>query len=360
VQTARVLIARPDPSPFVRDQREPTASVVLKLKPGATMSRATAGSIVSLVARSVEGLKPQNVTVVDSAGRLLSDPHAGEREDLPTPQLEYRRELEKYLAAKAEDMLAQHLGAGRAVVRVSADVNFQKVKEQHVSYAPDGRVAQAERTTSLNSTGGGPRGVVGAASNVARAGATTAPPGVGGGGGGTTKEEVIQTDYALSKSVRDIEDRLGAVTRLTVAVMVDLSAGGEGGPVISTEDATEIVKQAVGFRTGRDEVKLSNVRLAVPPAPEPDETLTRLQQVQAYVSLARNVSLALAVVLVVLIAALLFLRRRAPAGVPPAPPAAPPEEERRREQLGRLAELARTDPDRAAEVFRMLLGAPAR
>jgi flagellar M-ring protein FliF len=356
VQSARVLIAKPEPSPFVRDQKQPTASVILKLKPGATMNRAAAASIVSLVARSVEGLKPENVTVVDSGGRLLSDPHAADRDSLPTPQLEYRRELEAYLAEKAEKVLAQHLGPGRAVVQVSADINFQHLKETSKTYAPDGRVARSERTQTSKSTGSGPRGVAGATSNVARAGGTLT--GASGGAGSSSQDETIQTDYALSETVRDIEDRMGAVTRLTVAALVDLTPQGEGQTVISAADASEIIQRAIGFRTGRDEVKVTNAKLTGPIGPtEPDETLTSLQKVQAYVGLARNISLALAAFLVVLIVALLALRRRR---VPePAAPAAPSEEERRKAELDRLVEMARTDPERVAAVFRAMLGAPA-
>ncbi|HEX4612122.1 MAG TPA: flagellar basal-body MS-ring/collar protein FliF, partial [Urbifossiella sp.] len=250
VQSARVLIARPEPTPFVRDQRPPTASVVLKLKPGGAMSRQVGSGIVSLVARSVEGLKPENVTVVDSAGRLVSDPHAGNRDSLAAPQLEYRQQLEAYLATKAEDMLNRHLGPGRAVIRVSADVNFQKMKEHRETYSPDGRVAAAERLTTSKTTGGSARGgVVGAASNVARAGGPLGGGGGGGGGGGSS-DEVIQTDYQLSRIIQDVEDGMGGVTRLTVAAMLDLSAP-EGGTAITPADAQEIVKQAIGFRTGR-------------------------------------------------------------------------------------------------------------
>jgi flagellar M-ring protein FliF len=355
VQSARVLIARPDPSPFVRDQRQPTASVVLKLKPGATMSRASAASIVSLVARSVEGLKPENVTVVDSAGRLLSDPHAADRDSLPTPQLEYRRELEAYLAEKAEKVLAQHLGPGRAVVQVSADINFQRLKETQRSYSPDGRVAKTERTMTAKGTGVGPRGVVGATSNVARAGGTPVPSATGAAA--TSSEETIQTDYALSETVRDVEGGMGAVTRLSVAALVDLNPQGEGQAVISEADATEIIERAIGFRSGRDEVKVTSARLTGPVGPaEPDETLARLQRVQAYVGLARNLSLAVAAFLVVLIIGLLAVRRRP---VPAPAPAAPSAEERRRAEIARLVELARTDPDRVAAVFRAMTGAPA-
>lgn len=362
VKSARVLIARPEPTPFVRDQRAPTASVVIQLKPGASLSRATAASVVSLVARSVEGLKPESVTVVDSAGRLLSDPHAGDRDSLPAPQLEYRRELETYLATKAEEMLAQNLGPGRAVVRVSADVNFQQVKERRETYYPEERAVAAERLTSSKTTGGSSGGVVGATSNVARAGGALTSSRAGGGS--SSQEDVTQTDYLVSKSTRDMEDRMGAVTRLTVAAMVDLSAPAEG-KVISAEDAQEIIKQAVGFRSGRDEVKLTNVHLAgMAPPPVPDEEVVRLQRFQAYVSLARNVCLALAVVLALGMVPLMFLRRRrvaAPAPTPPAPAEAPvpAAEERRRAEVERLAGMVREEPDRMAEVFRLLIGEPA-
>lgn len=364
VQSARVLIARPEPTPFVRDQKAPTASVIIKLKPGATMSRASAAGIVSLVARSVEGLKTENVTVVDSAGRLLSDPHAGERDNLPAPQLEYRRELESYLSSKAEQMLAQALGPGRAVIRVSADINFQQVKERQETYLPN-PVVGAERLTTIKTSGGTmARGVVGAVSNVPRAGVAMPGPG-GGSGGSTSNEELIQTDYSVSRMVRDLEDRMGAVTRLNIAALVDLTPG-ESGAVMSAADAQEIIKQAVGFRTGRDEVKLTDVRLGGTPVgpPEPDETLARVQRFQAYVSLARNISLALAIVLALSIIPLMLLRRRPAPPVAPAPAPAEPaklsEEDRRKAEVERLADMARREPDRVADIFRMLLGAPAR
>lgn len=361
VKSARVMIARPDPTPFVRDQRPPTASVVIQLKPGAALSRSTAAGIVSLVARSVEGLKPENVTVVDSSGRMLSDPHAGERDSLPAPQLEYRRELETYLSTKAEELLAQHLGAGRAVVRVSADVNFQQMKERKRTVYPDEKLVVAERTTSVKGSSGAGGGVVGAVSNVARAGG---PLGGGrSGGGGSSSEEVIQTDYAYSESVREMEDRMGGVTRLTVAALVDLSGQQEGTP-LSAEDAQDLIKQAVGFRTGRDEVKLTNVKLAgmVGPA-EPDEETLRVQRMQGYVSLARNVLFAVAVGLALAMIPLLLLRRRrraaataAEAESAAAATATARAEGRRQADLDRLAELARTDPDRVADVFKLMVG----
>lgn len=261
----------------MREQKQPTASVVIKLKPRASMSPATAAGIVSLVARSVEGLRPENVTVLETGGRLLSDPHAGDRGNLPTPQLEYLERLETYLSTKAEEMLAKTLGPGRAVIRVSAEVNFQKIKERLKTYSPDGKVAWAERTANSTSSGGTSRGPAGAVSNVARAGGT---PSASSGGSGTAKEEVIQTDYLVSETIRDIEDGSGAVTRLSVAALVDLKPQSEGQSVISAADAEEIIKQAVGFRPDRDKVKLAEATLTGLGTAEPDDTLVQIKKFQ--------------------------------------------------------------------------------
>ena len=356
VQSARVLIAKPDPSPFVRDQKQPTASVVLKLKPRAAMSPATASGIVSLVARSVEGLRPENVTVLDSGGRLLSDPHAGDRGGLPTPQLEYLEKLETYLSTKAEEMLAKTLGPGRAAVRVSADVNFSRVKTRERSVSPNDRVAVAERSANSANSGGTTRGVAGATNNLVRAGGTL--PGSSSGGGGNSKEEVIQTDYHFSESIRDIEDSNGSVSRLSIAALVDLTPQIEGQTVISQADAEAIIKQAIGFRSGRDNVTVTPAKLTGTGTPEPDESVVQLQKVKTYISLARNLSLALAVVMAVLVAGLLALRRRdVPVPPEPAPaPVSPTEDERRAAAMARFIELARSEPEQVAEVFGLMSG----
>lgn len=355
VASARVLIAKPDPTPFVREQKPTTASVVLRLKPNAVVSRGLAAGIVSLVARSVDGLLPENVTVLDSNGRLVSDPNAAERGDLPTGQIDYRKDLEAYLAGKAEEMLARHLGAGRAVVRVSADINFQKVKEQRVTYSPDDKVVSAERLTTTKSTAPAARGVAGAASNISRAGGVPS-----GGASGESKEEVVQTDYVVSKTTRELEDKMGAVTRLTIAALTDLSPA-EGTAPISRDEVEKIIKQAVGYKASRgDEIQVSDARLGVPvpPIPEIDEEAARIARLQQYVSLARNICLGLAVVTTAGLATLLIVRRARPVDLTPAPagetpaPAAPIVSDELRE---RYATLAKTDPERIAAVIALML-----
>lgn len=361
VQSARVLIAKPDSTPFIRDQRSPTASVVVKLKTGATLDAAASANIVSLVARSVDGLKPEHVTVVDTTGRLLSDPHAGERDQLPAVQIKYREEVERHLASKAEELLISHLGRGRAIVKVSADISFQKVREQQVTYPVDGKVAQAERSTNIQSTlPSRASGVAGARSNlpggVAQASATA----------NTSKEEVLQTDYSLSKTTRDIENDRASLQRLNIAAIVDLTPLEEGaaGPTLTVSEAEEIIKQAVGYSAARgDQIKVSNARLGISPAvptEAADDEAAQFQRLQNYVSLARNISFAVAAVLAMAMVPLLLLRRRPQ--VEPAPSAGLEigalTDERRKELLQRFREMAEKDPDRTVEILGLIADSP--
>jgi flagellar M-ring protein FliF len=342
VSSARVLIAKPEPSPFVRDQKPATASVVLRLRPGAAFSRSTAAAVVALVARGVEGLKPENVTIVDSAGRVLSEQHDPDNDGAAATQLEYRRDLETHLAAQAEEMLAHTLGYGRAIVRVSADVNFKRVKERRETYNPEERVVASEKVVNSKAAGGSTRGgVAGVASN---SGGKTSG---GGGGGGNSQEETLQTEYMVSKTTFDSEDRTGVVERLTVAAMLDLTPPeGSSDTPLTLSEAQDIIKQAVGFKTGRDEIKVSNVKLASAVATEPDEEAVALQRFQSYVVMARNISLGLSGLLAAVLG-FLFLRRLRPRVVPAPVPATPAPTE----DMNELAELVRKDPELIARAL---------
>lgn len=348
VAFARVHIVRPDPSPFVREQKPTTASVVLKLKPGAALNRGTAHSIVALVSRSVEGLLPERVTLVDTNGRVLSDPRGSEAEAVPGTQLEYRRELEAYLSSKAEDMLSQLLGAGRAVVRVTADVDFKRVREKRETYNPEDRVITSEKVTTSKTTSAAPaaRGLAGTASNL-----KLVPGAVTPDVGGKSQEETIQTDYAVSKTVRELEDRIGSVERLTIAAMLDLSprdeAASADGKRLTLPEAQDIIKQAVGFKKDRDEIKVTEVRMSGGAAAGAEAEAQEMQRWQFYVNLVRNGSLGVAA-LVALLLGFLFMRRLRE--VPP-PLVAAPETPKEPPLLEQLATVARRDPAAAAQVL---------
>ena len=300
--------------------------------------------------------------MVDSNGRMLTDPRSQEQDGLTNTHIEYQRELENYLASKAEDMLARHLGQGRAIVKVSADINFQMLKEKSEQVSPENKAILAERTTtSSTTTAGGARGPAGRdQQHQSNGGGKRGGGGGGGKRGFQRRSEKNETDYIVSKTTRELEDRMGNVKRLTIAAMVDLAPDADSGRTnMGLADVQEIVKQAIGYHQGRDEIKVSDVKLGVPvPIVEPGEEAGKLQRVQAYVGLARNVSLTVALVVTVGLAILLLARRRPAVARGPTAAETAAEQQRQQQALQRFEELARKDPDKVAGILTALMGSP--
>lgn len=344
VVQARVHLVRPEPTPFVREQKPATASVILKLRPGAVLSRSAAQGIVALVSRSVEGLAPEQVTLVDTSGRILSETHG----DTPAPvttQMEYRREMETYLSQRAEDMLSQVLGPGRAVVRVTAEVNFQHQKTKKESYDPEQRVLVKETITNRKSATGAPanKGTAGAASNLPKK-TGTAP--ATSQHQSNENEENTDSEWRATKIELEMEEGRGIVERLTVAALLDLSRPeGAEGAGLTLAEAEEIIKQAVGFKKGRDEIKVNDVKLASGATLESVEVeYQQAQRMRWYLALARNVSLGVAA-LSALLMGFLYYRRLRPRS----------EAENQKPQAGgpndRLVEMVRENPDLLAKAM---------
>ncbi len=342
VAAARVHITRPEPSPFVREQKPPTASVVLKLRPGATLGPGVVRGITALVAGSVEGLSPNNVTVLDTTGRVLAGPR-DEESFLSASLLEYRRNLEEYLARKAEEMLTELLGPGRAVVKVSAEVDLTQQELTREQYDPDNKVVRTESITNKKETRGSravPRGVPGVASNVpgaAGAGATNAP-------GGLSQEETITNEYLVSKTVSRTLNHAGQIKRLTVAVLVDLPATEDGQPAITVQDVEKVVRTAVGIQEARgDELTVSEADLASARMRQAlQQELAAAQRWERYMTLARTASLVIASLMA--FGTIWLVVRRF---LPPAP-AGPPE------QKAAATAAAGTAPDRSAHPMPVL------
>jgi flagellar M-ring protein FliF len=344
VVQARVHLVRPEPTPFIREQKPATASVILKLRPGAVLSRSAAQGIVALVSRSVEGLTPENVTLVDTSGRILSQSPS----DTPAPvttQMEYRRDLEMYLSHRAEEMLAQVLGPGRAVVRVTAEVHFQHQKTKKETYDPDQRVLVRETVTNRKSISGAPvnRAGVGAVSNLPKKTASS-PPATQHHN--NENEENTDSEWRATKIEHEMEEGRGNIERLTVAALLDLSRPeGAAGTGLTLAEAEEIIKQAVGFKKGRDEIKVNDVKLASGAALESVEAeYQQAQRMRWYLALARNVSLGVAA-LVALLMGLLYYRRLRPK---------PEAENRQSESRGpsdRLAEIVKDNPELFAKAL---------
>lgn len=257
VRSATVHISNSDPSPFIREQIPAKASVVLDLTSGANFSGTNARAIVSLVSHAIENLSPENTMIVDTDGNVLSSSDAIGGD--VTGQLDYRRKLENGLSTKAESMLAPILGHGRAVVRVTADVDFTETNTARTSYDPDGKVKVSESIKSSTTR---------ADRSGALASGTTSnlnPSGAGGKGQqATEEEEEIETVFENTQIIDTVREAPGKIVRLTIAAVVELPTGepNEDGtestvPTISKEQVESIIKQAVGFDLERaDEIEV--------------------------------------------------------------------------------------------------------
>lgn len=286
VDTARVHLAMPKQSVFVRDRMPATASVVVKLYPGRTLEPAQVQSIVNLVAASVPNMKATDVTVVDQTGRLLSEDIASSGVALNGRQFEYRRRVEQSYVARIEQLLQPLLGAGRVRAQVNAELDFSEREGTSERYGPgEGKVRSEQLSDQMSTVGSGNAlgGVPGALTNQPPGGGTTTPPGGNGIGPQPllnpqqymqmlqlpAQSNKTQTrNFELDRDIQHTKVAPGEVKRLTVAVVLDdRVVVGENGtterkPLSDEELAkfTQLVKEAVGFDEQRgDRVTVSNV-----------------------------------------------------------------------------------------------------
>lgn len=267
IKSAVVHLSKPASTTFLRDVTPATASVIVELKPGGQLTARDANAIVSLVSHGVEGLRAEDVSVMDTEGRLLTDTSNSEGD--VAGQLEYRRRLETELSTKAETMLGEMLGAGRSIVRVTADIDFTATETEQITFDPEGKVKVSETTRSESTTGKPRSGAAGTGSNLPQ------PSSTGTTDSSTvTKSEENETQYANAETKNTIREAPGKIRRITVAAIVDLSPP-EADPTapatapanaVTQADVERIVKQAVGFDTRRsDEVEVLVSKIATLP-----------------------------------------------------------------------------------------------
>ena len=242
VASARVHVVQPDSTLFGQSKKA-TASVVLRLKPGHQLSRGNVTAIANLVAGSVETLEPSEVSIVDSEGNLLSnkpsDPYAEQANTIE----EYRSMVESKAVSKAEAMLTRALGPGRAIVRVSADVDTTDESVEMIQFDPDAKVAVQESYTSSVSTSPVP-------------GQADQPAQVG-----KTSEETSDTKYETTKTITRRRDLAGTVRSYSVAAFVDLrGAGDANSPAITVDQVKAIIANAIGL-TNRDTITVVDTKL---------------------------------------------------------------------------------------------------
>ena len=274
VAAANVHITPANDSPFLSDKEDAKASVLLKLRGTQPLPDENTQAIVNLVAASVEGLKPEQVVVIDQYSRILSrtgqDPMVGASDS----QKKAAREEEDYLVRRVTDLLEPVVGIGKVRATAHVDLDFDKVKINSETFDPQGQVErsvqQKEEKIQKRDSGAG---VPGTASNVA--------PATGGATGGNLLEDSDKkettTNYEISKTVRAIDQATGNVKRLTLAVIVDDASTWEkdpkGEPVLKLTPRTpdelkkirDQVAAAVGIQTKRgDELTVENMAFAAP------------------------------------------------------------------------------------------------
>ena len=288
IKSARVHLALPKESVFVRDTRKPSASVFLELYPGRRLDRSQVEAIVNLVASSISQLSDKDVTVVDQRGTLLSEKDTDSELSVAGKQFDYARKVEDALLQRVNSILGPVVGQGRFRAEVSADVDFTAVEKTAEQYNPDLLALRSEQTLRENRNAGANTGGIPGALTNQPPGAVTIPEAVdengapiggsGNGANGQSREETTR-NFELDRSISYTRRQQGMVRRLSVAVVVDdlVSLNPETSAIVRTpwnDDElgrlTLLVRDAVGYDPSRgDSVSVINSPFALPEPEEP-------------------------------------------------------------------------------------------
>jgi flagellar M-ring protein FliF len=410
VDSARVHLALPKSSLFVREQKKPSASVILTLHRGRSIDEGQVSAIVHMLSSSVPELSAKNVTVVDQAGNLLSAASAGTR-GLDVSQLKYTQEIEQGYIHRIEAILQPIVGAANVHAQVAADIDFSVVENTDEKYRPNqepGSAAIRSQQSSESSQPGAnsPGGVPGALSNQPPSTPTApivkptqGPPKPGtpapepvkvstgqvslGGASDNTRKDGT-TNYELDRSIRHVQQGAGGIKRLSVAVVVNyrgtLNAQGkrttQALSAAELEQIQNLVKEAMGFSRERgDSLNVVNSPFAAEIAEAPEAPLPLWQQ-PANIELAKVLGKYLLLGLLALFAWFAVLRpllrkhlQTAPAQAPLAgaaetpPEGADPQAQARERQAQRhqdnvqyAQEMAATDPSMVATLIKHWAG----
>lgn len=287
---ARVHIASAKQTLFTSQAKKTTASVALRLRGGYRLSNANIAAITHLVAGSVEALKAENVTVVDSNGRLLSRRSDEGGDNGASTVQDYKERVEDNCARKVEEMLTAVLGPGRTEVSVSAVVDMNSINFVTEIYDPIKRVVSKEEIKSTSKTDGGSAG----------SGGTVVP-------GGVEKDETVITDYMVGKTVKQEVILPGKVSSLTVSAVVDLSvesvgdaneAGSDVQPakIMPIADVEAIIQNALGLEDATG-IKVVDVPFYRPAEADADEASGGLD----FVAIAGQASLGIMAICALLV-----------------------------------------------------------
>ncbi|HEY2247526.1 MAG TPA: flagellar basal-body MS-ring/collar protein FliF [Bradyrhizobium sp.] len=270
IQAARVHLVLPERPLFARETPEPSASIVVRVR--GSLEPQQIKAIRHLVASSVNGLKPQRVSIVDESGTLLADGAATDADQAVAD--ERRAGLEKRMRKQVEDIVSSVVGAGRARVQLSADFDYNKITQTSDKFDPEGRVLRSSQTREESTSNGVEGGQVTVNNEL---------PGNQGGNNSQqsrdqSKKSEETNNYEISRTTKTEVTEAGRVNRISVAVLVDGSySKNEKGDVVYKERGKDeldriatLVRSAIGFEQKRgDQVEVVNLKFAEAPAVAP-------------------------------------------------------------------------------------------
>ncbi|MEY0664166.1 flagellar basal-body MS-ring/collar protein FliF [Providencia rettgeri] len=280
VQSARVHLAIPKPTLFVREQKLPTASVTVGLLPGRMLDEGQISAIVHMVSSSVTGLTASNVIIVDQAGRLLTN-NDNSQQSVNSAQIKMTKEMESHLKQHIEDILSPLVGRANIHAQVTAQMDFSKVEQTSEEYKPNqtpdsAAIRSRQNSQSMQNNNGGTGGVPGALSNqpvsAPNAPIETNKDNKDGTQTANNRNSVSNsqsdetTNYEVDRKISHTQRQIGVVDRLSVAVIVNYhSQDGENGPEMKPlppemlQQIEALTREAMGFSTARgDSLNITN------------------------------------------------------------------------------------------------------
>jgi len=249
IKSARVHLALPKDSAFIRDKKEASASVFVNMVPGHSIEKSQIAAITNLVASSISSLKTSQVTIVDDKGKLLSNVDSEDMMGLTTSQLDYTRNIEKTFVTRIERMLNPIVGIGNVRAEVTAEVDFTLTESTQESFNPDLPAVRSEQSSEEQSQGASQGGIPGALTNQPPANAN-APEQANQQGAAVTQQGSNRTsrrstkNYELDKTISHTRNRAGAVKRLSVAVVLDNKLAATAAADANADPATAEVADA--------------------------------------------------------------------------------------------------------------------
>ncbi|WP_336654150.1 flagellar basal-body MS-ring/collar protein FliF [Leclercia adecarboxylata] len=322
LKSARVHLAMPKPTLFVREQKAPSASVTVNLQPGRALDEGQISAVVHLVSSAVAGLPPGNVTLVDQMGRLLTKSNTSAR-DLNDAQLKYATDVENRVQSRIEAILGPIVGTSNVHAQVTAQIDFADKEQTEEQYRPNGDAAQAvmrSRQVNENLQVGGPNpgGVPGALSNQP-APANTAPittpaqnqqngqqgaqqqqTTTAANSGPRTSSRNETTNYEVDRTIRHTKMNTGDVQRLSVAVVVNYKTLPDGKPLPLTAEQMKQIEDLTREAMGYSEKRGDTLNVVNSPFSAVDDTSGELPfwQKQAFMDLLIEIGRWLLVVIV--------------------------------------------------------------